>query len=167
MAYKDEYEVARLYTDGAFWQRLRTEFDGDWTPRFHLAPPLLARRNERGELVKREFGPWVLSLMRLLAKAKGLRGTWFDPFGYTEERRSERALIREYEQAVQELIDGLSAERLPLALEIARWPARVKGFGHVKARHLAAARPLWDEWRRRWRAGEATAADRSAVPRVA
>ncbi|HCJ1071946.1 TPA: hypothetical protein NQN29_003311, partial [Legionella pneumophila] len=151
-------EVARLYTDGAFLQRLREQFDGDFTLRFHLAPPLLARRNDKGELVKREYGPWVMGAFRVLARLKGLRGTAFDPFGHTEERRTERALIREYEAAVEEVLRDLRADRLPLALEIARWPARVKGFGHVKERNLRAARPLWDDLLRRWRAGDAAAA---------
>ncbi|WP_334153951.1 indolepyruvate ferredoxin oxidoreductase family protein [Tepidimonas sp.] len=163
MAYKDEYEVARLYTDGAFLQRLREQFDGDFTLRFHLAPPLLARRNDKGELVKREYGPWVMGAFRVLARLKGLRGTAFDPFGHTEERRTERALIREYEAAVEEVLRDLRADRLPLALEIARWPARVKGFGHVKERNLRAARPLWDDLLRRWRAGDAAAAPTSAA----
>jgi len=92
MAYKDEYEVARPYADGAFLQRLRAHFEGGVTLRFHLAPPLLANRNERGELVKREFGPWMMGVFRVLAQLKGLRGTALDPFGYTEERRTERAL---------------------------------------------------------------------------
>ncbi|HEM7045691.1 TPA: hypothetical protein U2K36_003218, partial [Legionella pneumophila] len=127
--------MARLYTDGAFLQRLREQFDGDFTLRFHLAPPLLARRNDKGELVKREYGPWVMGAFRVLARLKGLRGTAFDPFGHTEERRTERALIREYEAAVEEVLRDLRADRLPLALEIARWPARVKGFGHVKERN--------------------------------
>lgn len=144
MAYKDEYEVARLYTDGLFLAKLREQFDGDFTLHFHLAPPLLSKRNEQGEVVKRQFDPWLLPLMRLLARLKGLRGTWLDPFGHTEERRTERALIREYEAAIEEVLATLTAERLPLALAIARWPARVKGFGHVKARHLAAARPVWE-----------------------
>ncbi|OBS31257.1 indolepyruvate ferredoxin oxidoreductase [Tepidimonas fonticaldi] len=163
MAYKDEYEVARLYTDGAFLQRLREQFDGDFTLRFHLAPPLLARRNDKGELVKREYGPWVMGAFRVLARLKGLRGTAFDPFGYTEERRTERALIREYEAAVEAVLRDLRADRLPLALEIARWPARVKGFGHVKERNLRAARPLWDDLLRRWRAGDAAAAPTPAA----
>ncbi|WP_334133709.1 indolepyruvate ferredoxin oxidoreductase family protein [Tepidimonas sp.] len=157
MAYKDEYEVARLYTDGAFLQRLREQFEGDFMLRFHLAPPLLARRNARGELIKREFGPWMMPVFRLLARLKGLRGTPFDPFGYTQERRTERALIAEYEAAIEAVLRDLRTERLPLALEIARWPARVRGFGHVKERNLQAARPLWDELLRRWQAGDNTA----------
>ena len=163
MAYKDEYEVARLYTDGTFLQRLREQFEGDFTLRFHLAPPLLARRNDKGELVKREYGPWVMGAFRVLARLKGLRGTPFDPFGHTQERRTERALIRAYEAAVEEVLRDLRADRLPLALEIARWPARVKGFGHVKERNLRAARPLWDELLRRWRAGDVVAAPTAAA----
>ncbi|TCS98086.1 indolepyruvate ferredoxin oxidoreductase [Tepidimonas ignava] len=168
LAYKDEYEVARLYTDGAFEQRLREQFEGDVRLRLHLAPPLLARRNDRGELLKREYGPWVLMAMRVLARLKGLRGTWLDPFGYTEERRTERALIAEYEAAIADVLAGLTPERMPLALAIACWPAQVRGFGHVKARALQRARPQWEELRQRWRGGAATPVDgASAAARAA
>ena len=97
-------------------------------------------------------------------RARWLRGTRLDPFGYTEERRMERALIREYEQAIEALLAGLQPKRLPPALAIARWPEQVKGFGHVKLRHLQAARPRWDELRRRWRAGASHPDDEAAPP---
>jgi indolepyruvate ferredoxin oxidoreductase len=151
MAYKDEYEVARLYTDGAFQKKLAEQFEGEFTLRFHLAPPLLAKKNARGELVKQTYGPWMMKAFGLLARLKGLRGTALDVFGYTEERRTERALIGEYMDIVEELISTLDAKRHPLALEIAQVPERIKGFGHVKDRNLRAARERWQTLLGQWR----------------
>ncbi|HEU4459009.1 MAG TPA: indolepyruvate ferredoxin oxidoreductase family protein [Methylibium sp.] len=151
MAYKDEYEVARLHADTGFAERLCEQFDGDVKLHYHLAPPGLARKNERGEPVKREFGPWMLGAFGLLAKLRGLRGTAFDPFGRSAERREERALIDEYRAAIDELLPKLDASRLGLAVEIASLPEEIRGYGHVKARHLAAARPKWAALRARWR----------------
>ena len=153
MAYKDEYEVARLYTDGAFQKKLADQFDGDVTLRFHLAPPLLAKHNAKGELVKQTYGPWMLKAFGWFARCKGLRGTAFDVFGRTEERRTERALIGEYQDTVEELMAGLNAQNHALALQLAAVTEPVKGFGHVKARNLAAARTRWAEWLAQWRDG--------------
>jgi indolepyruvate ferredoxin oxidoreductase len=152
MAYKDEYEVARLHTDATFLAKLNAQFEGDFKLVHHLAPPLFASKNDRGELVKKPFGPWMRSAFGLLAKMKGLRGTAFDVFGYTEERRTERALIAEYRAAVDELLAGLSNDKLALAVQIARLPEDIRGYGHVKARHLAAVRGQWAELMARWRA---------------
>jgi indolepyruvate ferredoxin oxidoreductase len=157
MAYKDEYEVARLHTDPAFTQRLADMFEGEYKLVHHLAPPAIAKRNATGELVKRPFGPWVRSAFKLLARLKGLRGSALDPFGRNEERRDERALIGEYRATIDELLAGLSAERLALAAEIARLPEDIRGYGHIKERHLKAARIRWAALMARWRAGEATA----------
>jgi indolepyruvate ferredoxin oxidoreductase len=151
MAYKDEYEVARLHTDPAFTQKIASMFDGDARVVHHLAPPLLASRNERGEPVKRPFGPWVRGAFALLARLKGLRGTAFDPFGRTDERREERALIGEYEACIDELLRTLSAANVAQAAEIARIPEEIRGYGHVKARHLAAARTKWAALMQAWR----------------
>jgi len=145
MAYKDEYEVARLHSEGSFRQKIAAMFEGDYRVAYHLAPPLLARRNAKGELVKQRYGAWMGTAFGLLAKLKFLRGTALDVFGHTEERREERALIEEYRRSVEELIAGLSAEKLPAALAVARIPEQIKGFGHVKARHLAAARVQWQQ----------------------
>jgi indolepyruvate ferredoxin oxidoreductase len=153
MAYKDEYEVARLHTDPAFLDKIAAQFEGDYTLNYHLAPPLLAKRNGKGELVKRPFGPWMLTAFKLLAKLKGLRGGAFDVFGQTEERRQERALIVEYRACVEELLKSLNAQTLSLAVEIARVPEDIRGYGHVKQRHLDAARPKWDALMARWRGG--------------
>ncbi len=158
MAYKDEYEVARLHTDRAFTERIASMFEGDYKLVHHLAPPMIAKTNERGELVKRPFGPWVRSAFGMLARLKGLRGTALDPFGRTEERRTERALIGEYRDCIDELLRGLAADRLALAVEIARIPEEIRGYGHVKARHLAAARAKWQRLMQQWRGAPAASA---------
>ncbi len=153
MAYKDEYEVARLYTSGEFRRRLAQQFDGDYKVHFHLAPPLLAKKDSKGHLVKREFGPWVFTAFRLLATLRGLRGTPFDLFGYTDERRSERRLIEDYEQKVGMLLDEIDADNMALATAIASIPELIRGYGHIKETHLAEARAreaqLLANWRER------------------
>jgi indolepyruvate ferredoxin oxidoreductase len=157
MAYKDEYEVARLHADSGFLKRVASQFEGemgkDFHLAYHLAPPLTASRNAKGELQKQRFGPWMLSAFRILARFKRLRGTPFDPFGHTEERRTERELVSEYRASIEELLQSLGPANLGLAVEIARVPEMIRGFGHVKARHLAAARPKWDALMADWRAG--------------
>jgi indolepyruvate ferredoxin oxidoreductase len=143
MAYKDEYEVARLHTQSAFLDRIANSFEGDFKVHYHLAPPLLAKRNNKGELVKQKFGPAMLTGFKLLASLKGLRGTPFDVFGRTEERRTEQALIGEYRQHIEQAIEHLSLENHAHALSVANVPENIKGFGHVKERNLKAARTLW------------------------
>jgi indolepyruvate ferredoxin oxidoreductase len=142
MAYKDEYEVARLYTDGAFLAQIANEVGGENLRfEFHLAPPLLARRDANtGQPKKMAFGAWIYRLFRVLATFKFLRGTPFDPFGYSTERRVERRLIAEYEAMLSELMARLSAENHALATTLAAIPEKIRGFGHVKARHLKAAK---------------------------
>ncbi|HET6828136.1 MAG TPA: DUF6537 domain-containing protein, partial [Ramlibacter sp.] len=151
MAYKDEYEVARLHTQTGFRERVAEQFEGDFRIHYHLAPPLLAKRNDKGELRKRKFAPATVLALRVLARLKGLRGTPLDLFGRTEERRTERALIGEYRAAIDEVLAGLEPGRHALALEIARLPERIRGFGHVKARHLAAVRADWERLAQQWR----------------
>ncbi|MDO5086746.1 MAG: indolepyruvate ferredoxin oxidoreductase family protein [Comamonadaceae bacterium] len=152
MAYKDEYEVARLHADPAFLQRIRDMFEGDYTLHYHMAPPLFAQRNARGELQKKKYGPRILTLFGWLARLKGLRGGALDLFGKTAERRAERALIGEYRACIEELLRGLNAGNHAQAVEIARIPEQIRGYGHVKERHLKAARARWatlmDAWRR-------------------
>ena len=141
LAYKDEYEVARLYTDGEFIAGLRRQFGDGFKLVFHLAPPLISPRDlDTGELKKREFGSWVMTAFKVLARLKGLRGTPFDIFGITAERRMERRLIGEYEAVVKELLDGLNTDNHALAVEIAGLPMRIRGFGHVKERNRRAAK---------------------------
>ena len=157
MAYKDEYEVARLHTASAFTDKLGAMFDGvagtDYKVVHHLAPPLFAKKNADGQLVKQPFGPWMRSAFGVLARLKFLRGGAFDVFGHSEERKTERALIGEYRACIEELLAGLSAGNLALAAEIARIPEEIRGYGHVKERHLKAARPKWAALMGRWRAG--------------
>jgi indolepyruvate ferredoxin oxidoreductase len=142
MAYKDEYEVARLYGNGEFLRQVAEEFDGERLRfEFHLAPPLLARRDPRtGEPRKITLGPWLMPLFKGLMRLKFLRGTAFDPFGYTAERRTERKLIADYETTLAELLDKLNPDNHHLAVGIAAIPEKIRGFGHVKTRHLAAAK---------------------------
>ena len=141
MAYKDEYEVARLYTDGAFLQKLHQQFEGDFTLEFHLAPPLLAPHDPvTGELEKRAYGPWVFRAFKLLAGMRRLRGTALDIFGRTAERRMERRLIAEYEAVLGELALSLTPDNHALAVEIARLPEQIRGYGHIKERNLEKAK---------------------------
>ena len=133
LAYKDEYEVARLYTNGEFDRRLRDQFEGDFKIAFHLAPPFLAKSNtETGEPRKIRFGSWILMVFRVLAPLRFLRGTPFDPFGHSVDRKRERWLIKEYECVLNELLNGLTPENHTIAVEIAALPERICGFGHVK-----------------------------------
>jgi len=141
LAYKDEYEVARLYADPAFLARVAAEFEGDYRLTFHLAPPLLARPDPAtGKPAKRAFGPWMLAVFRILARLKVLRDTPFDPFGHTAERRMERQLIAEYEDALARVLTGLGHDNHDEAVELASLPLGIRGFGHVKARAAEAAR---------------------------
>jgi indolepyruvate ferredoxin oxidoreductase len=142
MTYKDEYEVARLYTDGNFTRQVAATFEpGSLRFEFHLAPPLLARVDKvTGEPRKMSFGPWMMRVFGLLAKLKGLRGTAFDPFGYTAERRTERKLIADYEGLMSEVLGKLDAGNHPLAVGLAAIPEKIRGFGPVKLRNLKAAK---------------------------
>jgi indolepyruvate ferredoxin oxidoreductase len=158
MAYKDEYEVARLHTDAAFTDKIAGMFEGDYKLVHHLAPPILGKVDGQGQPVKQAFGPWMRSAFGVLAKFKGLRGGPLDIFGRTEERRTERALIGEYRSTVDELLRGLTPGNLDAALELARLPEDIRGYGHVKARHLAAVKPKWQRLLAQWRAGGIQAA---------
>jgi indolepyruvate ferredoxin oxidoreductase len=141
MACKDEYEVARLYTDGRFLERLKAEFAGDYRLTFHLAPPLFARRDAAtGELQKRPYGPWVFSAFKLLTKLRGLRGSPFDIFGYAAERREERQLVADYFALADELAAKLTPENHAIAVSLAEIPEQIRGYGHIKARSLKAAK---------------------------
>jgi indolepyruvate ferredoxin oxidoreductase len=141
MAYKDEYEVARLYSDTHFMAHVRSSFDGDLRFEFHLAPPLLARRDPlTGEPKKMTFGPWMLSAFGVLARFRFLRGTVLDPFGYTAERRRERGLIAAYNGLLGEISAALGAHNHGVAVALASVPEKIRGYGHVKERHLAAAK---------------------------
>ena len=142
MTYKDEYEVARLYTDGSFEEQVATTFAGEnLRLEFHLAPPLLARLDPTtGQPRKMAFGPWLLPAFRVLAKFKFLRGTALDPFGRSVERRTERGLIADYEAMLDHVLAELRPENHHLAVGLAAIPEKIRGFGHVKQRHLTAAK---------------------------
>ncbi len=155
MAYKDEYEVARLYSETPFLDRVRSTFDGDKLRfEFHLAPPLLARRNpETGEPKKMSFGPWIVKVFALLAKFRFLRGTAFDLFGYSAERKAERRLISDYEQLLEELLERLTPANHHVAVALATIPEKIRGYGPVKQRHLAAAKAEEAALREEFRSG--------------
>jgi indolepyruvate ferredoxin oxidoreductase len=140
MAYKDEYEVARLYCGTEFRRQLDSQFVGPFRIRFHLAPPLLARPDpENGRVRKLTFGAWIMPVFRMLASLRGLRGTPFDPFGYLDDRREERRLISDYETMVKEVSAGLSQRNAATAVRLACLPQDIRGFGHVKRASIAAA----------------------------
>ncbi len=143
MAYKDEYEVARLHTDKQFLERVKTQFEGDFKVHYHLAPPLLAKRNEKGHLIKQKMSPSMLLVFKALSRFKFLRGTALDIFGKTEERQTERALIQEYIDSVTEVLASLNIENHSIAVQLANVPDQIKGFGHVKERNLKAAMVQW------------------------
>src|SRR5262249_25880782 len=141
LAYKDEYEVARLYASPAFEKALGEEFDSRRKLEFHLAPPLLARRDKAtGEPRKLRFGAWMLPVFRVLAKGKRLRGTAFDVFGYTRERKLERQMIADYEKLLDEISERLSLATHANAVALASLPLDVKGFGHIKERNYKVAK---------------------------
>ncbi|WP_024518563.1 indolepyruvate ferredoxin oxidoreductase family protein [Bradyrhizobium sp. Tv2a-2] len=141
MAYKDEYEVARLYTDGSFAKRLSDKFDGDFQLKFYLAPPIFAQRDPAtGHLQKKEYGGWMIHAFRWLAKLKRLRGTAFDPFGRTTERKAERKLIEDYLAMIEQRIAGLRPEHIPLLAKLARVPETIRGYGHIKEENIRKAR---------------------------
>jgi indolepyruvate ferredoxin oxidoreductase len=143
MAIKDEYEVARLYTDGSFERQLSEEFDSWDSLEFHLAPPLIARRDKRtNHLRKGSFGPWMMRAFRVLAKLRSVRGTALDPFSYLAERRWERRLLAEYEAVLDAIEAGLAPHNYAIGVALAAYPQKIRGFGHVKE---AQARPALAE----------------------
>ena len=162
MAYKDEYEVARLFAEGGFAAKVAQQFEGDYQLHFHLAPPLWAKTNDRGELLKRRFGPWTMTAFKGLARLKGLRGTVLDVFGRSEERHQERAWVERYQAMWHEVYAVLasspikiSAECYQYALELAAIPQNIRGFGHVKARASALAMEKWQGLLTQFRASAA------------
>ena len=133
MAYKDEYEVARAYTSSQFKSKIKAQFTGTYKLRFHFAPPLFAAKDPyTGKLIKKEYGQFMLHILRILARLKVLRGTFFDPFGYLAERKQERKLVEDYELVLTEIIDGLTTANVDVAEQIAWLPMQIRGFGHVK-----------------------------------
>jgi indolepyruvate ferredoxin oxidoreductase len=152
LAYKDEYEVARLHSDPAFRAKIAAQFEGDYTLNFHLAPPLLAKVDPNtGHPRKKRYGPGMMTAFTMLAKLKGLRGTPLDVFGRSAERRMERQLIGEYEALVDELLARLDRDNHPVALQLAALPEDIRGYGYIKENNLKAARAKWTELLARFR----------------
>jgi len=152
MAYKDEYEVARLYTDGSFAKAINEAFEGDLKITYHLAPPILGRKDPRTGLPRKTtFGPWMMRGFSALAGFKGLRGGVFDVFGYTHERRAERRLIGDYFALVRELTTKLDSNNHALAMTLASLPEKVRGYGYVKAKNLAEVKQDWAKGLESWR----------------
>lgn len=139
MAYKDEYEVARLYMESGFFDRIAKQFEPGYTLQFHLAPPLFSKRDNQGHLVKQPFGPWIIHAYRALAKLKFLRGGLFDLFGYSQERKDERHAIEQFKKSMLNVASKLNEENFAIALELARLPQKIRGFGHVKERNAREA----------------------------
>lgn len=152
MAYKDEYEVARLHTQDIFINKVNSMFEGDFKIYYHLAPPLFAKKNEKGELIKQKMGPLTTTAFKFLKHFKFLRGTLWDPFGYTEERRLERQLVVEYMKTIDEVLDTWSTEKTALAKELANLPSAIKGYGHVKLKAIRATQTKWQSLLESWRA---------------
>ncbi|WP_428541626.1 indolepyruvate ferredoxin oxidoreductase family protein [Profundibacter sp.] len=157
LAYKDEYEVARLMLDVR--EMAKAEFDGDFTMRFHLAPPILSGMDANGRPKKREFGGWIMPVYRLLARLKGLRGTAFDLFGRTRERKMERALIAQYEADMAEILPNVTPQTLDIAVELAELPLSVRGFGPVKMANETTATKRREALLAAFRAGGADIVD--------
>nr|WP_288354888.1 indolepyruvate ferredoxin oxidoreductase family protein [uncultured Pseudomonas sp.] len=156
LAYKDEYDVARLYSDAAFSEALHAQFQGDFRLQFYLAPSWLSRPDPvTEEPRKRSFGPWVLGAFRVLAKLRVLRGTWLDPFGHSEERKLEHALIGDYERSIDQLLEALDAGNYDTALAIAELPEQIRGYGHVKEKAVERARAQERQLQERLKAGQA------------
>jgi len=141
LAIKDEYEVARLYAETDFLQRVAAQFEGDYKLNFYLAPPTLNKAATKdGEPKKTKYGPWMMPAFRLLAKMRRYRGTAIDIFGRMPERKMERALIGEYETTVAEILDRLSPQNYAVAVDLASIPEHIRGYGHIKDRHLKDAK---------------------------
>ena len=157
LAYKDEYEVARLCSEADFRKQLEQQFEGDYQIRFHMAPPIIGKKdNVTGLPVKTTFGPWMERILSLLAKFKFLRGTLFDPFGRSDDRRMERKLIIQYEQIVNEIMSGLTADNHRLAIELASYPEFIRGYGHIKRQYVEEIQSNVDDLLRAWRQPETT-----------
>ncbi|MCE2723383.1 MAG: indolepyruvate ferredoxin oxidoreductase family protein [Burkholderiales bacterium] len=157
LAYKDEYEVARLYSDMGFQKKVADQFEGDYKLTFHLAPPVMSAVDPTtGKPRKKVFGPWMMTAFGVLAKFKGLRGTALDVFGYADERKTERQLIADYEALVDELLRDVTVANYETAVDLASIPEHIRGFGHVKHAHLVDAKTRWAELLAKFRSGEVT-----------
>jgi len=145
MAYKDEYEVARLHSDGVFKKKISEMFEGDYKIKYHLAPPLFSRKDpDTGHLKKAEYGSWMSLVFRSLSRLKFLRGTRFDIFGYTAERRMERQLIKDYIEIIDKIVESAEVINADVVRELLALPDEIRGFGHVKEANVTAVKVKWD-----------------------
>jgi len=145
MAYKDEYEVARLHSDGVFKKKISEMFEGDYKIKYHLAPPLFSRKDpDTGHLKKAEYGSWMSLVFRSLSRLKFLRGTRFDIFGYTAERRMERQLIKDYIEIIDKIVESAEVINADVARELLALPDEIRGFGQVKEANVTAVKVKWD-----------------------
>jgi indolepyruvate ferredoxin oxidoreductase len=163
LAYKDEYEVARLYSDGHFLKKIERQFEGEWTLKFHLAPPMFSKRDADGHLIKRAYGPAMLKAFGVLAKLRRLRGSPFDVFGYTAERRAERELIVQYEMTIETILGQLDRSNLDAAIALARLPEEIRGYGHIKDASIALSRKRHAELMSRFGAMKVSTVDTRAA----
>ncbi|HWL74993.1 MAG TPA: DUF6537 domain-containing protein, partial [Burkholderiaceae bacterium] len=167
LAYKDEYEVARLHSDPAFRAKIAAQFDGDYKLNFYMAPPIISKPDAvSGKIAKKRFGPWMMPAFSVLARLKFLRGSPFDVFGYTAERRTERALIGEYEASIEEILARLSADNHEVSTQLASIPDDIRGYGHIKEGNLKVARIKWNDLLARLR-GQVKAQVINITPRAA
>ena len=140
MSYKDEYEVARLYSNNEFINKINQSFEGNFKINFYLAPPIFSKKDKiTGNPLKTKFGPWVMTLFKIIRKFKFLRGTFFDPFGYLSERKSERKLIEDYKNCILDIGKKLSKDNYDIAVDIASAPDQIRGFGYVKEKNIKIA----------------------------
>ena len=155
MAYKDEYEVARLYTNGDFKEKLSNAFEGKLKLKFHVAPPLFAPKDPNtGKLKKITLGSWILPIFKVLSKLKFLRGTILDPFGKTKERKMERLLINQYKKDLTKILNELDTKNISLAVQIASIPEMIRGYGHVKEENMKKAEQKRKELLEIWNSKE-------------
>jgi len=155
MAYKDEYEVARLYTNGEFKEKLNNAFEGKLKLKFHVAPPLFSPKDPNtGKLKKITIGAWILPIFKILSKFKFLRGTLLDPFGKTKERKMERFLINQYKNDLDKILNELNSKNISLAVQIASIPEMIRGYGHVKEENIKKAERKREELLEIWNSKE-------------
>jgi indolepyruvate ferredoxin oxidoreductase len=168
MAYKDEYEVARLYTQTDFVKRVAEQFEGDYKLTFHLAPPVMSEVDPiTGQAKKKVFGPWMMSAFKVLAKFKGLRGGALDIFGYSAERKMERQLIEDYAKTIDEIVRNVSVDNYDTTVDIASIPEHIRGFGHVKDAHFVEAKKRETELLAKFRNPNAAAQSKEIRIKVA
>jgi indolepyruvate ferredoxin oxidoreductase len=146
MSYKDEYEIARLYSDNEFINKINETFEGNFKINYHLSPPIFSTKDKvTGYPLKINFGSWIMILFKFISMFKFLRGTYLDPFGYFKERKIERLLINSYKERILEICSKLTIENYALAVEIASTPDQIRGFGYIKEKNIEIAKRCEDK----------------------